>query len=96
MTGYVDRNHKLKSVAGVIYQTTGWAERPRLLLLRNISLAKIHLNLNAPAPVLSTPVAPASAVRKDSVQLPIRTRQQQIRDSLLREDTLRQKGAHFR
>ena len=96
LTGYVDRNRKLKSVAGVIYQTTGWAERPRLLLLRNISLAKIHLNLNAPAPVLSTPVVPASAVRKDSVQLPIRTRQQQIRDSLLREDTLRQKGAHFR
>lgn len=73
----------VKAVTGFVYQDAPWAERPKLLLLTDFVLIRIHTAL---ADTLS-----ASRLRLDPPAQPAgvpRTAQQRLRDSLLREDSV--------
>ncbi len=83
-------------VRGFIYQQAEWSSRPKLLSLSAISLVRFRSG-NVPetgkGSVLNDSVSPADALQTRGVIL---TRQQHLRDSLQREDSVRRAAPHFK
>lgn len=73
----------IKSIFGFIYQAAEWTERPKFLVLTDVCLIRFHGKATSDSLQLRPELQPEGV--QPAVQ---RTREQQIRDSLLRQDTL--------
>lgn len=73
----------IKSVSGFVYQDAPWAERPKLLVLTDFALIRIHAALADTASLRR--LQPEVRDPQPGLQ---RTAQQRLRDSLLREDSV--------
>ena len=85
---------RLVSIECLVYQDVPWDERPRILLLSSVRLLRIRRQPLA-SPEESSDQEGENAVTDESPRLGP-TRRQLLRDSLLREDSLREAKPHFR
>lgn len=81
----------IRSIDGFIYQDTPWAQRPRILSLKQMSLYRIRPKQADPA------VDNAETTDADTLSR-LRPANQKLllRDSLLRRDTLERRRSHFK
>lgn len=80
---------RLKAVRGFVYQQAPWSEKPKLMIVTNFALLRIRDNVHNEA---SAPTAPTDST---AVASPTNAAHQ-LRDSLLRADSLKKAGPHFK
>ena len=83
-------NRKVERIDCFIYQCAPWAERVRILSIKNIQMFRIRMHKVS---VLRDLHLPDDSVKKDEKTRP--TPHQRLRDSLLRLDTLNERRPHF-
>ncbi len=88
----------LKAVRGFVYQQVEWSEKPKLLLLNDVSLIRMRRKADSnkeDAAATSPDGEPAADTLRDIRLRPL-TPEQRLRDSLHRSDSTRLHRPHFK
>lgn len=80
---------RLKAVRGFVYQQAPWSEKPKLMIVTGFSLLRIRDNVHAETPASAAPTDSTSTAAPTNAA-------KQLRDSLLRADSLKKVAPHFK